>query len=59
VRYEDIKGVGPQWLCPDCGKVLQRPPYLNHQTGFRFHSDHCRHPLLRVRVTLLEPHYDA
>ena len=57
-----MKGLGIRWLCPDCGRVLDRPPYrvredspeVTHH-GFeagRYHAFDCRRPLVRCVVTL-------
>lgn len=47
-----VKGTGVRWLCPSCGKVIDRPP--NMVAGERYHAYRCDEPLVRCTVLLGE-----
>ncbi len=56
------KGTGARWLCPDCGRVIDRPPYRvrqgepprwhgdRAQPGY-YHAFRCLRPMVRCVVT--------
>lgn len=52
----EIKGLGLRWLCPDCGRVVDRASTKVKDPGAkeyrRYHSTHCRTPLVRCTVKL-------
>ena len=58
----NIKGLGERWLCPDCGRVIDKPPHRVREDdplvtlhGFdagRYHAYACRHPMVRCVVSL-------
>lgn len=52
----EIKGLGLRWLCPDCGRVIDRASTKVKDPGTnlvrRYHSTHCPTPLLRCTVTI-------
>jgi len=47
---------GARWGCPDCGRVMNKPPfrvYDNNPDGFtpgRYHAHRCQTPMVRVTV---------
>lgn len=43
-----------QWWCPDCQRVLRKPP-LGPVGTTRYHSVHCATPMRRVNVSLAIP----
>jgi hypothetical protein len=57
-----INGLGDRWLCPDCGRVLDRPPYRYGENERRwhgqpikpgyYHSFKCGQPMVRCVVIL-------
>lgn len=48
-----MKGLGVRWLCPDCGRVIDRPPYM--ENGDRYHAyrwERILHEVLALMPTV-------
>ena len=52
----EVKGLGLRWLCPDCGRVVDRASTVvkdpTTKQVRRYHSSHCQSPLVRCTVEL-------
>lgn len=40
--------LGQVWLCPDCGRVLHKPPQRFLEN--RYHSVNCKSPMVSVSL---------
>jgi hypothetical protein len=63
VTGKPITGLGDRWLCPDCGRVIDRPPYRvrvgekprwngEPPTPGYYHAFKCDRPMVRCVVIL-------
>jgi len=55
-----INGLGERWLCPDCGRIIDKPPfrvrgtepdYRGMAVGY-YHAWACDRPMVRCVVIL-------
>lgn len=44
--------LAPRWYCPDCERILRKPPYKDG--AYRYHSWRCKTPLVFAEVFIGE-----